>query len=129
MRGRRGELERHVAGELADVGGLRPQLQRAGLQPREVEQLGGQRAHAVDLPAQLLEERTPGVLVEILVGQQLEEPTEREDRRAQLVRGGGDELLARAIEPGELVLHVVEGGRELAELVVGVRPDRVREVP
>ena len=37
----------------------------------------------------------PCLLVELLVGQQLEEAAQREDRRAQLVRRGGDELLAR----------------------------------
>ena len=127
LRGRR-ELAGDLARELADVGRLRPQLERAGLQPREVEQLGGELAHAVDLAAQLVEELAPRLLVEVLVGQQLEEAAEREDRRAQLVRGGGDELLARPVEPRELVLHVVERGRELAQLVVGVGADRVREV-
>ena len=82
----------------------------------------------LDLAAQLVEELAPRLLVEVLVGEQLEEAAEREDRRAQLVRRGGDELLARAVEPRELVLHVVERGRELAELVVGVGADRVREV-
>ena len=80
------------------------------------------------LALELLEELPARLVVELLVGQQLEEPAEREDRRAQLVRGGGDELLARPVEPGELVLHVVERGRELAQLVVGVGADRVREV-
>src|SRR6185436_9494645 len=116
-----------LARELTDVGRLRTQLQRAGLQPRQVEQLGRELAHALDLAAQLLEELAPGLVVEVLVGEQLEEAAEREDRRPQLVRRRGDELLARAVEPRELVLHVVERGRELAELVVRVGPDRVRE--
>jgi hypothetical protein len=34
------------------------------------------------------------------------------------VRGGRDELLARAVEPRELRLHVVEGRRQPAELVL-----------
>ena len=38
--------------------------------------------------------------------EQLEEPAEGEDRRAQLVRRGRDELLARAVEARELVLHL-----------------------
>ena len=124
----RRELGGHLARQLADVGRLRPQLERTRFEPREVEQLGRELAHAVDLAAQLVEELAPRVLVEVLVGEQLEEPAEREDRRAQLVRCGRDELLARAVEPRELVLHVVERGGELAQLVVGVGADRVREV-
>jgi hypothetical protein len=50
----------------------------------------------------------PRLLVELLVLEQLEEAAEREDRRAQLVRRLSDELLARAVEPRELALHVVE---------------------
>ena len=82
----------------------------------------------LDLLAHLLEEAPARLLVELLVLEQLDEAAEREDRRAQLVRGGRDELLARAIELRELALHLVEGDRELAELVVGVDRDRVREV-
>jgi hypothetical protein len=40
----------------------------------------------------------------------------------------GDELLPRQLELGELLLHVIEGDRELAELVGGVNADRVAEV-
>ena len=85
-RGGRRELGRDLARELADVGRLRPQLQRARLQPREVEQLDGEPVHPVHLAADLLQERAPRLLVEILVGEQLEEAAEREDRRPQLVR-------------------------------------------
>ena len=129
VRGERGrELAGDLARELAHVGRLGPQLERAGLQPREVEQLGRELAHARDLAAQLGEELGARLLVELLVLQQLEEAAEREDRRAQLVRRGRDELLARRVEPRELALHVVERGRELAELVVRVGLDRVGEV-
>ena len=55
--GGRRELGRDLARELADVRRLEPQLQRARLQPREVQQLDGQVAHPVDLPADLLQER------------------------------------------------------------------------
>ena len=77
----------------------RTQLQRARLQPRQIEQLGGQVAHPLDLTLELLEELAAGVLVEVLVGEQLEEAAEREDRRAQLVGGAGDELLPRTVQP------------------------------
>ena len=60
--------------------------------------------------------------VELLVLEQLDEAAEREDRRAQLVRGVGDELLAGAVEPRQPALHLVERQRELAELVRRSRP-------
>ena len=59
---------------------------------------------------------------------QLDEPAQREDRGAQLVRGVRDELLARAVETREPVLHLVERARELAQLVVGVDRDGLGEV-
>ena len=49
-------------------------------------------------------------------------PAEREDRRAQLVRGGGDELLAGDVHLAQLLLHLVERARELAQLVARSRP-------
>ena len=57
----------------------------------------------------------------VLVLEQLDEAAEREDRRAQLVRGVGDELLAGAVEPRQPALHLVEGPRELADLVAWSR--------
>ena len=82
----------------------------------------------VDLLAQLGEELRARLGVEVLVLEQLEEPAEREDRRAQLVRRGRDEALARGVELGELALHVVERDRELAELVVAVDREARGEV-
>jgi hypothetical protein len=114
---RRGELGRDVLGQLADVGGLGAQLERSGLQAREVQQLGGELAQAVDLLAQLGQEGGACLLVELLVLEQLQEAAEREDRRAQLVRRGGDEAPPRGLELGELALHGVERAGELAELV------------
>ena len=65
--------------------------------------------------------RRARLVVEVLVLQQLEEAAEREDRRAQLVRRGGDEALARASSScGELALHVVERCASCAELVLAV---------
>ena len=60
------------------------------------------------------------VLVEVLLLQQLQEPAEREQRRAQLVRRGRDEALARVVELGELAAHLLQRVGELAELVVRV---------
>ena len=62
--------------------------------------------------------------VELLVLEQLDEPAEREDRRAQLVRGVRDELAPRAVDALELSLHLVERARELPELVLGVHRER-----
>ena len=90
---------RHRLGEHADVGRLGAQLERAGLELGQVEQVGRQRSAAAR-PA-----RAPARGTRWRVSasrssscEQLEEPAEREDRRAQLVRGGGDEALARGVE-------------------------------
>ena len=50
----RQELRGDRLGELADVGRLGAQLQRAGLQPRQVQQPRRQLAEPVDLLAQLV---------------------------------------------------------------------------
>ena len=44
------------------------------------------------------------------------------------MRRGGDELLARLLELLELALHLVEGNRQLPQLIVGVDLYRVVEV-
>ncbi len=59
-----------------------------------------------------------GSVVEVLVGQQLEEPAEREERRPQLVRSVRHELAAGAIEARQPYAHPVEGPGELPELVL-----------
>src|SRR5215212_3966961 len=114
---RRRELSGHGPGQVADVGRFGAQLERSRLQAREVQQLGRQLAQAVDLLAQLAQEGRARLLVELLVLEQLQEAAEREDRRAQLVRRGGDEAPPSGLELGELALHRVQGARELAELV------------
>ena len=96
----RPELARDRPREHAEVGRLGPQLERAGLELGEVEQVGGELLQPLDLVAQLGEERVARLGVEVLVLEQLEEAAEREDRRAQLVRGGRDEALARACRAG-----------------------------
>ena len=103
------------------------QLHRAGVEAGQVEQVHRQLLQARHLLAHRLEELAPGVLVELLVLEQLHEAGEREDRRAQLVRGRGDELLARHVHLAQLRLHLVEGAGELAELVLGVDRQRLDE--
>ena len=56
--------------------------------------------------------------VEILVVHELEEAAEREQRRAELVGGVGDELAAGVLELRQSLAHVVEGDGQLTELVL-----------
>ena len=120
---RRLELARHRPGQLAEVDLLGPQLERAGLEPRQVEQVDRQLAAAARTWSRTCSrKRAAGLGIEVLVLEQLDEPAEREDRRSQLVRGGRDELLARRLELRELALHLVERDRELPELVARSRP-------
>ena len=70
----------------------------------------------------------PRLLVELLVGEELEESADREERRSQLVRRIRDELLAGVVELRELDAHPVERARQLADLVVPVIDDGRVEV-
>ena len=101
---------------------------RAGVELGEVEQVGGELGQAVDLLAHRAHELGPLLGARVLLFEQLDEAAEAEDRRAQLVRGVGDELLAGAVELGEAALHLVEGAGELAELAGGGDRDRRLEV-
>ena len=100
----------------------------AGVELGEVEQIGGQLGQADDLLAHRAHELGPLLGARVLLLEQLDEAAEAEDRRAQLVRGVGDELLAGAVELGEAPLHLVEGAGELAELAGGGDRDRRLEV-
>ena len=80
----------------------------ARVEARQVEQVGGELRQTLDLSAHLVEELAARRAVEVLVRHQLEEAAEREERRAQLVRGVGDELAARAVEICEPEAHPVE---------------------
>ena len=80
----------------------------ARVHPGEVEQVGGELRQPLDLAPRRREELPPGRLVEILVGEELEEAREGEQRRPELVGGVGDELLPGAVELGELEPHPVE---------------------
>ena len=121
--GRRPELARHLAGD------RRPGPPRS----RSISiDLGVQRERSSRSTVSFCrrstcsrivrEELGARVRVELLVLEQLDEAAEGEDRRAQLVRGVGDELLAARCRAREASLHLVEGARELAELVARSRP-------
>ena len=100
-----------------------------------------QSAELLGLLDQVGEEPLTGVIVErvellaLVLEQHLEIRADRGDRRAQLVRGVGDELtlcgdgarqrLARGVEAVE---HPVEPARELADLVVRADRDAAFEV-
>ncbi len=108
---------------------LRLDSQAADVHAREVEQVRRELRQPLDLPARGGQELAARLLVEILVGEQLEEAREREEGRAELVRRVRDELLARRVELRDLDAHAVEGRGELAELVVAAVDDRLVEVP
>src|SRR5438105_3084420 len=62
------------------------------VEPGEIEQVSRELLQPRHLLAGLVQELRPCLGVEILARQQLEEAAEREQRRAQLVRGVGDEV-------------------------------------
>jgi hypothetical protein len=124
-----GELPEHRTRQRHQVDALGAELQRAGVEPREVEQVHGQLLKPLDLLAHGLEELPSGLLVQVLVLEELNEATQREDRRAQLVRGRGHEGLARHVQLAQSLLHLVERPRQLAQLVLGVDRQRVDLAP
>ena len=122
------ELVREHASEEAEVDGLGFHVQTAGVDPREVEEIGSELGQAVDLLPHRLEKLTLRLLVELLVLQQFEEAAQREDRRPQLMRRVRDELPARPLEPREPFAHPFEGARQLADLVRSLVGDGLAEV-
>ena len=126
--GARPELERDVAGEGVEVDGVGLDDDRPGVELGEVEQVGGELGQPLDLLAHRVHELGPLLGARVLVLEQLDEAAEAEDRRAQLVRGVGDELFAGSVELGQAALHFVEGAGELAELARGVDRDAAAEV-
>ena len=98
-RGTRAELGRQLGGELGEVDGLAsPTVSRpASSRDRSSRSVASfvSRATCSRICA---EELVPRRRVELRVVEQLEEAAEREERRAQLVRGVGDELAAGPVE-------------------------------
>ena len=123
------ELLEEELGDLGEVDRLALDAQAAGVEAGEVEQLAGELRQPLDLLAHAPEELPPGRLVEVLLDEELEVAAEREERRAELVRGVRDELAARVLEPREALAHAVEGAGELAELVRARVDDRLVELP
>ena len=125
------ELGRHRARQLAELDRLRAQLD-GGVEPAEVEQLAGQRrepaqlaARVGDLELGVLDVHAP--VAQVLL-EQLHRALEHGQRRAQLVRGGGDERAPRDLLAPQRLLHAGERARQVADLVAAVvlRGRRVR---
>ncbi len=127
-----GELERVLAGagdrlelleeQLGDAAEIHRgplEMQVAGVEPGEIEELLGELRQALDLLSHADQELAPRRLVELLLGEELQMSSQRKERRAQLVRRVGDELAAGSLELGETLAHAVERARQLTELVVG----------
>ena len=127
------ELGGRIGDDAGQVDGA-PRRLTAGVRPREQQQVGDEPAH----PAAGAQRRGGGLAVlavERLL-EQLEVGQHGGQRRAQLVRGVGDELaLARERGLGlgarvvERMQHRLQRGRELGDLVIGLRArDRARGV-
>jgi hypothetical protein len=100
-----------------------------GIDPGQVEQIRRELREPVRLLAHPHQELTLRLRIEILVLHQLEEAAEREDGRAELVRGVRYELASRTLETGEALAHPLECGGELAHLVGSAIRDGLAEVP
>ena len=92
----------------------------AGLQARELEQVVDQRPDR-DVRRHAREVEAAGLVVEDVRPHRVDEQRQRRDRRAQVVRDGGDEVAARVLARHELVAHAVGGSGELGELVLARR--------
>ena len=125
----RRELRRRRLRDLVERHDVALQVEVAGVEAGEVEQLGRELLEPQHLLAHRLQELEPRLLVEILVVEQLEEAPEREHRRAQLVRRVRDELPARVLELHEPPAHALERPGELADLVVTEIDHRLVEHP
>ena len=121
LAGAQAELGRDGARELAELDRLGAQRDR-GVEPREVEQLLGERREAQQLAPRgrdlALGVGHVGVdLVEVL-RQQLHRALEHRQRRAQLVRRGRHERAPRRLLAAQLLLHARQRAGEVADLVV-----------
>ena len=88
--------------EHGGVGRARVELEPAGVDAGDVEQLGDQPAQPVGVGADRGEHQLLLVVVELVppVQQRLHEALDPGQRRAQLVGDGGDQVGALAVEPG-----------------------------
>ncbi len=130
MLGQRGlELGRDRAGQLAQVDLLGAQLERAGLQPGEVEQVDRELAQPLDLLGDLRRGSGAGCRASSSSSSSssTKPPSEKIGVRSSCEAVAMNFLRAGS-SCGELALHVVEGGGQLAELVARVDRDRLAEI-
>ena len=114
-------------GRFAEVDGRRGQLVLA--RPAQDQQLVDDRREPVDLSRCGIElARTPGPPRETLA-EPLERQAQAGERRAQLMRGVGDEVLLDAQQALDPVGHLVEGARQRALLGAALDLDRVSRSP
>ena len=71
---------------------------RSGLEPRELEQIVDDAAHAFCLTAHLEHGRVPCGIEILIVRQRIEVAGDDRERRAQLMRGIGHEILADRLD-------------------------------
>jgi hypothetical protein len=79
------ELVHERARHRGQLEGLALDSQAPRIEPRQVEQIGGELLEPLHLLAHRVEELVARLLVEVLVPEELEEPAEREERRPELV--------------------------------------------
>ena len=115
------ELGRHRARQLAELDRLRAQLApaassrlRSSSSPARAESRRSSRRALVDLELGVLDVHAP--VAQVLL-EQLHRALEHRQRRAQLVRGGGDERAPRGLLAAQLLLHARERAGEVADLV------------
>jgi len=70
------ELAGDRSGELSEIDLLGTQLERSGFQFGEVQQVDRELAQTLDLIPHLIQEPPPRLRVQVLVLEQLQEPTE-----------------------------------------------------
>ena len=132
MPGRRRQVRQLTGQQLDDlreVDRLSQDTQLAGVDTRQIEEIRRQLGQPLHLTSHRVDEAVSSLVVEVLVGKQLEESTEREQRCSKLVRRVRDERLARIVQLSELDTHPVERIRELADLVVAAVDDQAPKSP
>ena len=106
LRGLRREELDLVLEQLAELERLEREREAPGLDLLHVEEVVDQGRQALRLAVDRLQVAASGVVVEVVMHEQLGEAEHARERRAQLVRDGGDEL---GLEPRGIAL-----GRDLA---------------
>src|SRR3954453_10295534 len=105
----------HRAELLCELLGERPELDRlplnsepARVQSREIEQIGRELCQPRNLLLHRDQELPPRRLLQLLIRQELQKAPEREERRAQLMRGIRDEFTPRVVQLREANAHALE---------------------